>query len=430
MPVCAGGAGRTAMMRMTYEDAIAFIHGTYGLGEKNGLENMHPLLALLGNPQEQFKSVHVAGTNGKGSVCAFLQASLRVAGYRTGLYTSPFLQRYNERMRIDGRPIPDEGLALLMEPVADAVEQLRGQGIRPTEFEIGTALAFLFFAREKVDIAVIEVGLGGRLDPTNVIHPLVSVIAAIGLDHTKVLGSTLEAIAGEKAGIIKQGVPVVLSAQNKASVRRVVEDRCLELGAPLLIPDAGAKAELGIPGVHQQYNAAAASAALQLLREGGFDRLSEAAIAEGLRRARWPGRLEWVQDEPAVLLDGAHNGQGVQALAGYVRSLPPAHTVLVCGILQDKQWQDMVSTFATVAEAVVCVMPENHRALTAQVLADAFVQEGVAATTAATVPEAIDRAKELAGAKGRVVVAGSLYLVGEVREWMLGTEDLLLAEEE
>ncbi|MCL1796655.1 MAG: bifunctional folylpolyglutamate synthase/dihydrofolate synthase, partial [Clostridia bacterium] len=189
--------------RMTYAEALDFIHGAYVLGEKNGLSNMRRLLARLSNPETGIRALHVAGTNGKGSVCALLQAALRCAGYKTGLYTSPFLERFNERIRIDGKPIPDESLVDLVERIAPEIETLRAGGYQPTEFEIGSALAFLYFAQEKVDVSVIEVGLGGRLDPTNTITPLVCGIASIGLDHQHILGATLPQIAAEKAGIAK-----------------------------------------------------------------------------------------------------------------------------------------------------------------------------------------------------------------------------------
>lgn len=411
---------------MTYEEALAFIHGTYGLGKKNGLENMHALLAQLGNPQDGLRMVHIGGTNGKGSTCAFVQAALRCAGYRTGLYTSPFLQRYNERMRIDGVPIPDDTLAALTGKVAACVEMLHAQDIFPTEFEIGTAIALLHFAEARVDVAVIEVGLGGRFDPTNVIVPLVSAIAAIGIDHTRALGDTMPAIAAEKAGIAKPGVPLVLSAQNPPEVREVVAARCAQVGAPFSIaapPEAWA---LGIPGAHQQDNAALAVAVLRLLRGKGFS-LPKAAIAEGLRRARWPGRLEWIGDSPPLLLDGAHNGHGARALAAYVRGLPPAHTVLLCGILRDKDYGVMVDAFSTFAQEVVAVSPDSHRALEPPVVAEAFTARGVQARVAGALADAVDLSRTLAGPEGRVVIAGSLYLVGEARGLASGGQDTLLA---
>lgn len=414
---------------MTYDEALAFIHGAYGLGEKRGLENMHRLLALLDNPHKKFRAVHVAGTNGKGSVCAFLQAALRCGGYRTGLYTSPFLQRYNERMRIDGVPIADDMLADITTRVARAVTALRAEDVRPTEFEIGTAVAFTYFAQAGIDIAVIEAGLGGRIDPTNVLTPLVSAIAAIGLDHMRVLGDTLEAIAGEKAGIIKPGVPLVLSSQNPTGVRSVVKARCEAQSAPYILSKPAGGLRLALPGAHQVDNAGVAVAVLRQLREMGFSGLTDTAIEEGLRRAQWPGRLEWQAGAPPFLLDGAHNEQGAVALATYVASLPPRRTVLLCGIMRDKQWMPMVKALSSVADAVITVAPDNHRALPAPQLAGAFRKLGIRAKAAGSVAEAIDRAKAEASAEGQVVVAGSLYLVGEARTALHFSDNTLLLPE-
>lgn len=412
---------------MTYDEAIAYIHSAYGKGEKRGLDNMYRLLALLDNPHHSFASIHVAGTNGKGSTCTFVQAILRCAGYRTGLYTSPFLQRYNERMRIDGIPIADDVLATLTARIAQAVDLLHDQGVRPTEFEIGTALAFLYFQQAKVDVAVIEVGLGGRLDPTNVLSPIVCAIAAIGLDHTRVLGDTMEAIAREKAGIAKPGIPLILSEQNPTGVRSVVQACCTKVDAPFSLAKPTDGLALGLPGEHQAFNAGLAVAVAQQLQATGWH-IADAAIEEGLRRARWPGRLEWFPGQPAILMDGAHNGQGAQALAAFLRELPPAKTVLLCGVLQDKDYGAIVTPLAKAADAVVCVRPDSHRALAADMLAAAFAARGVTAHVAPSLPEALAMSRALATEAGRIVIAGSLYLVGEARTLVDGKEDALLSQ--
>lgn len=408
-----------------YQAALAFIHGAYGKGRKNGLENMRALLARLENPQNDFPAIHVAGTNGKGSVCAFLYAALHCAGLRVGLYTSPFLQRYNERMRVDGLPIPDADLAAITGDVAREVEHLHREDVLPTEFEIGTAVAFLYFARAKVDIAVIEVGLGGRLDPTNVIRPRACAIAAIGLDHTKVLGDTLPQIARQKAGIAKRGVPLVLSAQADDAVRRAVMDACAAAGAPFLLAKEGTPYPLGMAGAHQQQNAAVALEALYMLKAQGFV-IPEAAMAQGFARARWPGRLEWVMEAPPLLLDGAHNPQGARALAAYVRTLPKRRTVLLCGILQGKDWRGIVGALSGIADAAVALSPESHRALPAGTLRDGFARENVPAEEAESLEAGLEKARALAGPGGRVVAAGSLYLVGALRTLALGQDDALL----
>lgn len=413
---------------MTYQEALAFIHGAYAQGRKHGLDNMRALLARLGDPQRMFRAVHVAGTNGKGSVCAFLQAALRCEGYRTGLYTSPYLQRYNERMRIDGTPIDDRTLARLTSRVAEVVEALRAEGIFPTEFEVGTAIAFVYFAEANADIAVIEVGLGGRLDPTNVIKPLVSVIAQIGLDHTGILGETIELIAAEKAGIVKTGVPLVLSVENAVSVQHVVQAKCREVEAPFILAEPAADWDVGLKGAYQAANAGTAIEALRQLRKQGIP-LRDDSIAAGIRRARWPGRLEWVEGKPPLLLDGAHNVHGAQALADAVAALPASRRVLLCGIMRDKDWRHMASVFATFSDAVVVVTPENPRAVAPTMLAEAFEDTGVTTQIGGSATEALRQAILCAGPDGLVVVAGSLYVVGEVRRLLPGLDDSLLAQE-
>lgn len=413
---------------MTYEQALAFIHGAHTFGKKNGLQNMHAMLSRLDNPQRRFASVHIGGTNGKGSTCAFIQAGLRCAGYRTGLYTSPFLTRYNERMRIDGVPIADEALAGVTGRVADVVYGLRQQGIAPTEFEIGTAIAFCFFAEEGVDIAVIEVGLGGRLDPTNVLQPLVCGIAAIDMDHTQTLGNTLEAIATEKAGIIKHDTPLVLSAQNDPAVQALVSRLCRERGAEFWLARPTTGLPLGLLGAHQASNAGVADAVLRLLHDRGFDEIDETSISAGLRRARWPGRLEWLAGEPRVLLDGAHNVQGARALADYIRERPRKKTVLICGMLRDKDWEGMVPHLASFADEVIAVTPDSPRALDVQTLAEAFAIRDIPTGIFSDYAAALQLAQTCAGEDGRIVVAGSLYLVGGMRPLLTGAENTLLAQ--
>lgn len=408
---------------MTYEQALAFIHGARGLGKKAGLDNMRALLTRLGNPERDFNAVHVAGTNGKGSVCAFVHAGLVCAGMRTGLYTSPYLQRYNERIRLDGEPVSDAKLAALTSEVAREVEALRARGVYPTEFEIGTAVAFLFFARHKVDCAVVEVGLGGRLDPTNTLEPRLCAIASIGLDHTAILGDTVEKIAFEKAGIAKRGVPLVLSAQVTGSARRVILERCRKVNAPLVSAGVEMEGTLGLPGEHQRYNAGVARAVLRRLG------VHSAAIDEGLRRTRWPARLEWIGRNPPLLLDGAHNPQGAAALASYLSALPCGKTALLCGVLRDKDWPSMVDMLATLCDEAICVSPDNPRALPAEALARAFAERGVAAQCAPNAAEGLHLTLEKAQG-GRAVAAGSLYLAGEVRTLLVGTDDALLAPKE
>lgn len=416
---------------MTGQEAVARIHSVYPNGKKNGLSNMRALLAKLGNPQNRLRIVHVAGTNGKGSCCAMIERMLRAAGYKTGLYTSPYVEVYNERIRLCGAPVSDEALAALVERVWPAVEACAKEGVHVTEFELGTALAFVCFAGEKVDAAVVEVGLGGRLDPTNVVTPLVSVITEVGMDHMEYLGSTIGEIALEKAGIIKPGVPVALGAQEKEAYG-VLLAAARGKGAPVIDPDAENVREtaddvtfdvrleserikglsVSLRGRHQAENACAALGAIEALRRKGFC-IPQAAIREGMASVRWPGRLERFG---RVLLDGAHNDPGVRALCAYADAwLPRERTVLLAGMMRDKETDKMIARLAPRARLAVCAAPDVPRAMDARELATAFARQGRRAEAAKDAAHALARARELAGANGTVLAAGSLYLIGELR---------------
>ncbi|MDR1569800.1 MAG: bifunctional folylpolyglutamate synthase/dihydrofolate synthase [Oscillospiraceae bacterium] len=424
---------------------------------------MRLLMALLGNPHQRMKCAHVTGTNGKGSVCAFIQAALRCGGYRTGLYTSPYLQRFNERIRVDGAPIPDEALIATTNRVALAVNELRKNGVYPTEFEITTAIGFLYLADQNLDIAVIEVGLGGRFDSTNVIDPLVCAITSIALDHTKTLGGTVEQIAFEKAGIAKPGVPLILYPGAQANIANVVRRQCESVGAYLIelagdcarpvnsnsfhgrctfsIPDAAMasgeyrlkRADVALAGMHQYANAATALAAILMLKNRGFA-LSEAAIRAGLKRVRWPGRMEWVTATERlncggkrILLDGAHNPQGAQALAHALGRHSGA--VAVVGMLRDKDAQGAARALAPVFRSVYTVAPGSSRAMSAQELAELYRREGTRAMACSSLDEALRRACLEAAASRWVVVTGSLYLVGQARTYLNAPDCSLLAED-
>ncbi len=424
---------------MDYRQAIDFIEGASGKGDKRGLYNMERLMERLGNPHKRLRAFHVAGTNGKGSICAFLDSSLRAAGYRTGLYTSPHLERFNDRMRLNGCPISDERLAEVTTRVAEQVEILRGEGVLPTFFEICTAVAFEFFAEENVDYAVIEVGLGGRRDSTNVITPMVSVIASIGFDHMKTLGNTLPEIAGEKAGIIKPGVPVVISPQPD-EVRSVFAARCEELNSPLI--DLGTSAmqmifederggefslklgdsewpriAISLPGAHQAINASCALMALECARKNSGLKITDAQIMAGLKNARWPGRLEWVEGQPRMLMDGAHNGPGARTLLEYARRhLMGRRVVLLTAMLGDKPVEDVVRQLAGITNTAVVTHIDSPRALEPKRLAVLLEANSVSCLIEPDRQRALNAARELAGPDGIVLVSGSLYLVGEVRD--------------
>lgn len=417
---------------MTEAEAIAKIHSVYPSGKKEGLTNMRAVMARLGNPQDRLAMVHVAGTNGKGSTCAMLSRTLREAGYKTGLYTSPYIERYNERIRIDGRPIAGEKLAELVEQVWPVIEDCRKEGLCITEFELGTVLAFLAFAKEKVDIAIIEVGLGGRLDPTNIISPLVSVITNVGMDHMHFLGHTIGEIAMEKAGIMKPDTPVVLGWQ-ETDVRDTLLDAAKALDIPVIEPQAANVRQqarsvafdaklpdgtikdlnLSLIGRHQADNAAAALGALYALKARGYDRITESAIRSAFMDVYWPGRLEFFGN---VLLDGAHNEPGVKALGAYMDAwLEKEKTILLTGMMEDKDIACMTAMLAPRAACVVATQPQVPRAMAADKLADVFSGQGAKAQAVADPKAALAHARALAGEEGTVLCAGSLYLIGEIR---------------
>lgn len=426
-------------------DAGSLDHALAGLFHRNlhviklDLEPMRALLNLLDNPQQKLLCVHVAGTNGKGSVCAMLDAILRAQGYRTGLYTSPHLERFNERIQVDGEPVSDDQLKTLIEDVESAAAQLPSVGQRDvTFFEFTTALAFLHFARQGIDIVVLETGMGGRLDATNVIVPALSVITSIGLEHTAYLGDTLAKIASEKTGIIKPGRPVVVG-DAPAEAMTVIAARARELGAPLRIASqqvsvsvkamkldgqsvtAASEYEdygtirMKLSGLHQAHNAAMAIAAAECLaHEVGIPVGSE-AIKTGLVDAAWPARNQLLQIDPPVILDGAHNPEAAAALAGWLKKVAAKKPVgLVTGFLSDKDPAAFVQAFHGRIRRIWLVPMASERAMPVTEMKTrlAFhpqVMESI------TIEAALDAARAWAAAEGGVVViAGSLHLAGEI----------------
>jgi dihydrofolate synthase/folylpolyglutamate synthase len=418
---------------MRSSELVDWIHGARRFGEKKGLNNMEALLSALGNPEQTLKCVHVAGTNAKGSVCALIESALRAAGFVTGLYTSPYLVNYAERIRINGAPVDEELFERAGNLVREAAHAI--PDLAPTAFELGTALAYLAFRERGVDVAVIETGIGGRLDPTNVIVPEVSVIANIGLDHMEQLGGTIREIANEKAGIIKSGRPVALYPQKESTATRVIEEVCQARGAKLLkaeslplgVLDVNARgarfrceapclgvvdAEIRLAGRHQIENAHLAVAALELLTQRGWA-LKPEDVARGFAAARWPGRLDWADDH--LLLDGAHNPQAARALREYLKEfLPGRRLVLLTAMMRDKQPEACAQILAPCAKLVIATQVEDPRALPAGALADIYRIRGVRAEAWPEPGEALEKAREAAGLGGVVVACGSLYLVGEI----------------
>ncbi|MDD2649325.1 MAG: bifunctional folylpolyglutamate synthase/dihydrofolate synthase [Eubacteriales bacterium] len=407
---------------MTAEEAISYIHAGQYSGEKHGLDNTAEMLSRMGLDISKIPALHVAGTNGKGSVCAMAESCLRAEGYKTGLYTSPFLQVYNERIRINGKPVADELLISAAERMKEAAD--REPRLRLTAFEMGTICMFDIFLREKVDAMVLEVGMGGRLDPTNVVKPSVSVITAIGMDHMQYLGDTIEKIAGEKAGIIKENTPCVLHPC-QPEVLSVVENACVSLNAPLYPVEPlpllslsergdeteifGKRIKIPLSGAHQLSNAACAVKALKLISLP----VSDAAIVKGLESVVWPARLEWAGN---ILIDGAHNPQGAQSLSGFISSaLAGRKIVLLTGIMKDKLVPQLVGILSSIAKCVIAVPVSTPRAASTGEIAEMFMASGKECEKAETLASGLETALLKAGDNGVVVCAGSLYLAGEMR---------------
>lgn len=418
---------------MTYDEAISFWYGRINYEVRSAgpldlkLERMRALLRRLGDPQDRLRLVHVTGTKGKGSTCAMLAAVLRAAGYRVGLFTSPHLTHVEERMQVNGAPISHAELAACMEQVAPAVRAMEAEAKLPppTFFEIGTALGFLHFVRRRCDIAVVEVGLGGRFDSTNVCRPLVSVVTNIGPDHMAQLGNTLEAIAYQKAGIINRRVPVV-SGVAQDGPRAVIRAVAAEMHAPLWeVPPAPAAGPptgippLGLLGAHQRANARVAVAVLERLREAGMH-VPGAAVARGLAGVKWPARVEVVRTRPVVILDTAHNVPSAEALVDALReSFPRAGTKrVVFAVSSDKQFADITRILAGYFDHFhLTKYGHNPRSVPPEKLAAALaaVAPDTPFTVHATAAEAWAAARSAATEADLVCITGSVFLAGELK---------------
>lgn len=400
-------------------------------GRKFDLAAIAVLLAELGDPQRAFASIHIAGTNGKGSTAALIEAAARAAGWRTGLYTSPHLQRYSERIRIGAEEVEDLALAKAATEVRDAIERLLADGRLshpPAFFEVATAIGFVAFAHAGIELAVVEVGMGGRLDATNVLQPLVAVITPIGMDHEAFLGPDVVTIAGEKAGIIKPGVKTVVVSPQAAEVMAVLERRAREAQVPLLAvaaSEAGSAPATALRGQHQRQNAAVAARVCGLLAAHGFE-IPPAAVAAGFAAVRWPGRLERICENPDVFLDGAHNPMAARALAGFLDEYRRTHPapILIYGSMRDKAVEEICELLFPRAAAVVCTAPRHPRALAPAALAAGYGPLAAHCDTAPDYPAALAAARRLATRAvppAPIFVTGSLYLVGEARDHGCGT---------
>jgi dihydrofolate synthase/folylpolyglutamate synthase len=421
---------------VNYPDSVHFL---YALGNeiktaKLGLERVSRVLDALGNPECRVPFVHVAGTNGKGSTCAMIESALRRAGRRTGLFTSPHLAEPTERIRIDGRPVSAERFAAAFDRVHRAVEQLIAAGaidLHTTYFETVTAMAMEIFAEDAVDIVVLEVGLGGRLDATNVVHPQLCVITQIDFDHEAFLGRSLPEIAGEKAGILKAGVPAVFSRQ-RPEARAVLERRAAQLCIPIARTEAWQVGDLALDargsrfllsgerelriacplaGEHQVENAA--TAAIALTRLG----VSDCAIAEGIALAEWPGRLERVSERPEIVLDGAHNPAGARALAAYIERFYAGRNVrMIFGAMRDKAIDEIAGILFPLASQVIVTAPRQSRALAPEAVLQVVSHPNL--EVAPDLPQALALVRD-AAPSDVVFVTGSLFLVAEARAVLL-----------
>jgi dihydrofolate synthase/folylpolyglutamate synthase len=400
-------------------------------GRKFDLAAIALLLAELGDPQRAFASIHIAGTNGKGSTAALIEAAARAAGWRTGLYTSPHLQRFAERIRIGEQEISDPALASAATRVRDAVERLLADGrlpYPPAFFEVATAMGFVAFAQAGIELAVVEVGMGGRLDATNVLQPLVAVITPVGMDHEAFLGSDVVTIAGEKAGIIKPEVKTVVIAPQLPEVLAVLEERARQTGVPwIAVPPAAAETApaTALRGRHQRQNAAVAAQVCKLLGQFGFA-VPPAAVASGFAAVRWPGRLERICTHPEIFLDGAHNPMAARALADFLDDYRRAHPapILIYGSMRDKAVEEICEQLFPRAGAVVCTAPRHPRALTPEALAAQYGPLAARCESAPDYPAALQAALRLAAEStppAPIFVTGSLYLVGEARDHGCGT---------
>ncbi|MFA5312007.1 MAG: folylpolyglutamate synthase/dihydrofolate synthase family protein [Methanomassiliicoccales archaeon] len=423
---------------MQYGEALDWLFSLENMGIKLGLDRMRDLMAALGNPERSFRSVHVAGTNGKGSVCAMLASIFQEAGLVTGLYTSPHLVDFEERIQVHGGMVQREEVAALAAEIKQIMDSPDfPEGRRLTFFEITTAIAFLHFKRKGVQMAVVEVGMGGRLDATNVIEPVCTVITRISLEHTQFLGDTVAKIAFEKAGIIKENVTVI-TAETDESALRVIDAVARDHASPMLVAGRdidfkvisrgwdGVLVSLGsidetvklpLVGAFQASNAAmACECALEVSGRG--IRVKEKDIAAGLSTVRWPGRVEVVSEGPKIVFDVSHTPDGAKVVADELRELHDGRWVLVLGVLDDKDLDGIARVFGSISSKAIAASPKTKRAFPAETVAKALERHCDAVSVASDVGAAIDEAIKRCGPDEAILVTGSLYMIGEAKEWL------------
>ena len=420
-----------------YTDSLDYLYGLQRHGIVFGLANIRTILEAVGNPHERVKAVHIGGTNGKGSTAAMMHSILSRSGYRVGLYTSPHIISFTERIRIDDRDITEEEVARLTDRIREAIRE-KGCPETFTFFDFTTAMAILYFFEEGVDMAMLEVGLGGRLDSTNVVEPLLAVITNISLDHRDYLGDTLEEVAREKAGIIKEGRPLV-TAVGQPKIVDLLTRVCLEKKAPILRVGRDVRGkregprrfhyrgrnlslsnlELNLAGRHQIINATTALGAIEVLKEEGY-RVGDEAIYEGLRDVHWPGRLEVIMESPMVVLDGAHNPGAARKLGeAIIEEFTYDRFLLVLGIMNDKDYRRIISTLVPLADMTVVCKPRCERAASPQVLLDEVARIGKRGKIIEDVGESVEYLLSMATERDLVCITGSFYTIGEAKAYLL-----------
>lgn len=420
---------------MNYREAVKYMDELGRYGSKPGLDRLRILASRLGNPQDKLKFIHISGTNGKGSTAAFLAGILKSAGYTTGMYTSPFILRINEQVRINGQEISDDEFAQYVTIVKAAADKMADEGLdHPTQFEVLTAMSFLYFYEKMCGVVILEAGMGGRLDATNIItESLVSVITKISFDHMDFLGNTLPKIAYEKAGIIKQGGNVVLYPQEEEALDTIKEvaknlgveifyadpkeitDICIRRGQLSFMHRVYGKLQTSVTGVHQVNNAAVAIKTVEVLNNIGFT-IEREAVVRGFNDARWPGRFELISTEPDFYIDGGHNPDGIRSLVETFKIIYPGKKAsIIIGVFKDKDFENMAFELSTIAKRFIAVTPGNPRALPAENLAGILLKYCKNVEYNVTIKEAVEKILSSAPKDEIIIATGSLSYIGQVR---------------
>ncbi|MDR4889123.1 folylpolyglutamate synthase/dihydrofolate synthase family protein [Fredinandcohnia sp. QZ13] len=432
-------------MIQTYDEALSWIHGRLRLGMKPGLSRMEWMMERLGHPQEKIKAIHVAGTNGKGSTVSYIRNMLQEAGYKIGTFTSPYIETFNERISVNGQPISDDEIVSLLQvikPLAEELEETELGG--PTEFEVITAMALYYFGEaSNIDFVIMEVGLGGRLDSTNVIHPLISIITSIGFDHMNILGDTIEEIAGEKAGIIKQHVPVITAIEQPEAIE-VINIKAKEKNSPFyqlghdffILGHQSNDGEsftvktqnktfqnlhISMKGAHQVRNASLAVLAVHMLQDSGVVQIEDRQLVAGLEKTKWIGRFEEISKNPLVILDGAHNPEGVNSLVDTVEAhLKGKDIHIIFSALSDKKLDTMIRQLERIAKSLTFTSFDYPRAATTGELFENS-SAGESINTVDNWREAVEAGVERVSSveNAALIITGSLYFISEVRGYLL-----------